>query len=122
MRADSLTRNEDGLSGSLQDLQRSELLGPGGLLCSGVDHIEPGNSLVLLVPPVLSGHFDELSWRIGGEQTPPLVALDQGVPGAGAKWVDVDTGTRTGRAHYEPSDGINEKQTLETESTDSAED
>lgn len=97
-----LTRDEDGLSGSLQDLQRSELLGPGGLLGPGVDHAEPGDGLILLVPTVLSGHLDELSWCVGGKQAPALVTLDQSIPGAGAQWVDVNAGTRAGWAHHEP--------------------
>lgn len=69
---------------------------------SGIDGVEPGDGLVLLVAPVLPGHLDELAGRASGEQTPPLVSLNQGVPGAGAQRVDVDAGAGAGRAHHEP--------------------
>lgn len=103
--ASALTRHKNGLSGSLQDLKRPELRRPVRLLSPGINHVEPGDGLILLVASVLSGHFDELSRRVGGKQTPPLVSLDQGVPGAGAQRVDVDAGAGAGRTHHEPSEG-----------------
>lgn len=104
----SLTRHKNGLPGSLEDLQRCELWRPVRLLCSGIDHVEPGDSLVLLVAPVLSGHLDQLAGRVSGEQTPPLVSLNQGVPGAGAQRVDVDAGPGARRAHHKPPIRINQ--------------
>lgn len=79
-----LTRHKDGLPRFLEDLKRSKIRRPVWLLRPWINHIEPGNSLVLLVATVLSGHLDELAGGVGGEKTPPLVALNEGVPGAGA--------------------------------------
>lgn len=101
--AASLTRNKHGFAGFLEDLERSELRRPTGLLRSGIDDVEPGDSLVLLVASVLSGHLDELARGVSGEQAPPLVALNQGIPGTGAQRVNVDAGARASRAHHEPS-------------------
>lgn len=98
----SLTRNEDRLPRSLEDLQRQELWRPVRLLCSRVDDAEPGDGLILLVAALLPGHLDNLAGRVGREETPPLVALDQGVPGAGAQGVDVDAGARAGWTHHKP--------------------
>lgn len=98
----SLTRHKNRLPGSLEDLQRQKLWRPVGLLRARIDDVEPGDSLVLLVAPVLPGHLDQLAGRVSGEQTPPLVPLNQGVPGAGAQRVDVDAGAGAGRAHHEP--------------------
>lgn len=87
----------------MEDLQWRELWRPVRLLSSGINHVEPGDCLVLLVSSLLSGHLDQLAGRVGGEQTPPLVPLNQGVPGAGAQRVDVDAGAGSGRTHYKPS-------------------
>lgn len=70
------TWHKDCLSWLLQDLQGFEFRGPGGELCPGVDDIEPSDSLVLLVPPLFSCHFDQLSGGAGREQAPTFVSLD----------------------------------------------
>lgn len=54
----SLTGYEDRLSRFLQDLQRRVLRRPVGLLRPGVNHVEPGNGLILLVASIHPGHFD----------------------------------------------------------------
>lgn len=89
----SLTGYEDRLSRFLQDLQRRVLRRPVGLLRPGVNHVEPGNGLILLVASIHPGHFDQLPGCVGGEQTPSLVSLDQGVPGTGPQWIYVNAGT-----------------------------
>lgn len=97
-----LTGHKHGLSGSLEDLQRGELWRPVRLLRPGINHVEPGDSLVLLVASLLSGHLDQLSGGVGGEQAPPLVSLNQSVPGAGAQRVDVDAGAGASWTHHKP--------------------
>lgn len=107
MKNDSLTRYKNRFSWFLEDLEWQELWRPVGLLRSGVDDVEPGDRLILLVAALLPGHLDQFAGRVSGEKTPPLVALDQCVPGAGAQWVDVNAGARTGRTHHEPPDRDN---------------
>lgn len=89
----------------LQDLQRSELSGPGGLLRAGVNHTEPGDRLVLLVPALFSRHFDKLAGSVCWEQAPALVALNQGVPGARAERVNVNACSGAAGTHHKPPGG-----------------
>lgn len=103
--APSLTRHKHSLPGSLEDLQWLELWRPAWLLRSGIDHCEPGDSLVLLVAPVIPGHLDKLTRSVSGEEAPSLVSLNQGVPGAGAQRVDVDACARASGAHDKPPEG-----------------
>ena len=97
--------DEDGLPRVLDGLDRSEPGRPVRGLGLGVDHTEPRDRLVPLLPPLAGLHGDQLLGGVRGEEAPALVTRDEGVPGRGAQGVDVDAGAGSARPYDNPAVG-----------------
>ena len=83
-------RDKDRLSGLLNTLNRLISPGPVTGLGLGIDHVEPGDRLVPLLPSLAGLDCDQLLGSVGGEEAPSLVAGDECVPGRSSKRINVN--------------------------------
>ena len=83
------------------------LISPGPVtgLGLGVDHVEPGDGLVPLLPSLAGLDCDQLLGSVGGEEAPSLVSGDQSVPSRSAERINVYSSARPGRSYHHPPVG-----------------
>ena len=93
------------LSGLLDTLNGLISGGPVTGLRLGVDHVEPGDGLVSLLPSLAGLDCDQLFRSVSGEEAPSLVSGNQSVPGRSPEGVNVNAGPRSGRSDNHPPVG-----------------
>ena len=95
-------RNKDRLTGLLNTLNGLISPGPVTGLGLGIDHVEPGDGLVPLLPSLARLDCDQLLGGVRGEEAPSLVPGDESVPSRGAERINVYPCPRSGGSYHHP--------------------